>query len=212
MLGSLEKQTYLPDEVIVALSESSQKSAADMEARYSNYSFPVRIIAFDERQFPGQNRNRGARAAKYDIVVFCDADDEYHPQKMEITQDVFLKYGPKMFLHNYKINDPKFDVYDRTNIPLVLSEQLFANTFGQPPKRENSNFIFTDRPAEDRWVMGSHPTHGYAAVRRDVFDNISYCDLRIAEDLKFCLDILWEFKSAIYADVSLINYCYKKRQ
>lgn len=211
MLDSLVAQTYLPDEVVVAMSEISGGEARRLEASFSSYPFLVRVLDTAKKQFPGQNRNRGAAAAAHEILVFCDADDECHKQKIEITRHIFSQYNPKLFLHGFKRDKPVNESYDLSNIPLVFTEKLLGYTFGNPLKREGSNFIFTDRPAVDKWIEGSHPAHGYAAVRREVFERVKYADIPIAEDVKFCLDVLWKFRSAIYADVKLFNYHYYKR-
>lgn len=211
MLESLRNQTRLPLEVIVALSETSKEDGLRLDKKYSGYPFSVRFCVTAKKQFAGQNRNRGAAAATNGILVFCDSDDECHPQKIEITWDVFAKYDPKLFLHGFKRNRSGFDLYDKGKIPLITIRQLFDNTFGNPPQRDNSLFIFVDRPATVKWTEGAHPHHGYPAVRRDVFEKVRYCDLRVGEDTKFCLDVLWEFRSAVYADASLVNYHYRYR-
>jgi len=208
MLESLRCQTRPPGEVIVALSETSKKEGADLARKYLNYPFPVKFCTTEERQFAGQNRNRGAEIAEHGIFVFCDADDVCHPQKIEITKDVFSKYNPKLFLHGFKRDDCKFEKYDKNKIPFIFSRQLMVFTFGTPPKRDRSKFIFFDRPATEKWMEGAHPHHGYPAVRRDVFEKVKYGSLRVAEDTSFCLDVLWQFKSAVYADISLVNYIY----
>lgn len=210
MIDSLRRQTVLPKEVIVALSQVEPQDIAELEKYCVEYPFPVKLCGTLEKMFAGQNRNRGAALAAHEIFVFCDADDVCHPQKIEITEYVFSAYGPKLFLHGFTRNIPTVDFYDIKKIPLVFSDRLFANTFGNPPKRGNSKFIFTDRPAENRWIEGSHPHHGYASVARDVFDRIKYNDLRRGEDTEFCLDVLWKFKSAVFADFPLVNYDYYK--
>jgi len=211
-LDGLRSQTRLPDEVVVALSETTRDEGGYLEKKCSDYPFPVNFYVTAEKQFAGQNRNRGAAVAANEILVFCDSDDEYHPQKLEITEYVFREISPKLFLHGFKRNNSVFDLYDKRKLSLVLTQQLFGNTFGTPSKRNNSLFIFTDRPAVKRWVEGSHPHHGYPSISRDVFEKVKYRDLPVAEDTEFCLDVLWEFKSAVYADVNLLNYhyCYNK--
>lgn len=212
MMDSLRRQTCLPGEVIVALSETSEKDGSVLEKKYSKYPFSVKFCVIGGKQFAGQNRNRGARLAAHDVLVFCDADDECHPQKIEITKNVFLKYDPKLFLHGFKRDGCGFEKYGKDKIPFVFSRQLMDFTFGNPPKRDNSKFIFIDRPAEGKWIEGAHPHHGYATVRRDVFEEVEYNDLRIGEDTTFCLDVLWKFKSAVYADISLVNYRYAEKK
>lgn len=82
LLQQLEKQTIQPNEIIFALSECDDKKAEELRNTYKNCIF----LNTTEKQFAGANRNRGKQIAKGDIIMFLDADDVYHPQKIEVTK------------------------------------------------------------------------------------------------------------------------------
>jgi glycosyltransferase involved in cell wall biosynthesis len=68
-LRSLERQTCSLHEVIVV--DSGGDGTAHLIAR----QFPwVRLLAFDERKYPGDARNAGIRHATGEIIAFLDAD------------------------------------------------------------------------------------------------------------------------------------------
>src|SRR6266581_3037530 len=83
LLESLKHQTIPPDEVLVADSGSSDETPE--VARRAGA-----IVLEGERRGPGEGRNRGARAATGDVLVFVDADCILPPPLIE---SVFLALG-----------------------------------------------------------------------------------------------------------------------
>lgn len=74
LLESLRRQTVPPLEVIVADSGSTdgtQQVAGDA------------IVVAGERKGPGEGRNRGARTARGDVLLFADADCVLPPRLLE---------------------------------------------------------------------------------------------------------------------------------
>lgn len=80
-LESLNRQTYLPHEIVVADDGSSDDTMA-MLHRYLTM-MPIRIIATDGGHGPTRNFERAMRACHGDIVMCCDQDDVWHPYKIE---------------------------------------------------------------------------------------------------------------------------------
>ena len=95
-LDSIERQTYKPDEVIVACS-----SSMPTDIPIYNYSFPLRILTRPERRNAAENRNAAADDLTTDIVTFFDCDDEMHPQRIQILLDVFHERRPDICLHSF---------------------------------------------------------------------------------------------------------------
>ncbi|NBS41768.1 glycosyltransferase family 2 protein, partial [bacterium] len=67
LLESIKKQTLQPKEVIVADANSTDRTR-EIAAAYG-----ARVV---EGGMPGPGRNRGAEAAKTDLILFLDADVE----------------------------------------------------------------------------------------------------------------------------------------
>ncbi len=206
-LSSLNQSTLLPNEVIVALSETDKKEGLKLTRKFqASCKFPITFATTLKKQYAGQNRNRGARIARYDILVFFDADDLCHPQKLEITKYIFDKYQPKLFLHQYSSGVCPWQKYNPKKLRLVFSKQIYNLTFGRPPKRQQAIYIYTDRKPTQKKPYVLLPAHGHATVAKSVFKKIKYSNLPRAQDVVFCLDVLWQFKSCIYADANLICY------
>jgi glycosyltransferase involved in cell wall biosynthesis len=77
-IDSAVNQTHPPREVIVVDDGSTDGSASVAEA----YGDPVRVIR-QENQRQAAARNRGIEEARGDFVAFLDADDLWHPEKLE---------------------------------------------------------------------------------------------------------------------------------
>ena len=80
LLASLQKQTQNSFEVVVADSGSDDQTA-DVAARYG-----ARLVQ-GPRSGPGEGRNRGAREAKGDVVVFLDSDCVADPRLIEGVEE-----------------------------------------------------------------------------------------------------------------------------
>jgi glycosyltransferase involved in cell wall biosynthesis len=72
-------QTLAPDEVIVI----DDGSTDDTATRMANFRSPVRCIR-KENGGVSSARNRGVAEATGDLIGFLDADDVWHPRKLEI--------------------------------------------------------------------------------------------------------------------------------
>jgi glycosyltransferase involved in cell wall biosynthesis len=91
-IESILAQTYRPLEVIVVDNGSTDRSA-DIAGSFGP---PVRVIRQEDRGPPG-GRNRGIRAARHPLIAFLDADDLFHPEKLE-RQVARLEARPELEL------------------------------------------------------------------------------------------------------------------
>ena len=79
-LASLTLQTRQPDRVIVIDDGSSD----DCAQRVRDFAAPFQLTLLQQaNQGPASARNRGIFAAEQTFIAFLDADDQWHPQKLE---------------------------------------------------------------------------------------------------------------------------------
>jgi glycosyltransferase involved in cell wall biosynthesis len=88
VLGSIERQTVSPDEVIV-VDDGSTDSTADVLACWES-RLPLKVVHQENRGVSAA-RNTGIQAARSDIVAFIDSDDEYVPTAIETLKGLFEK-------------------------------------------------------------------------------------------------------------------------
>lgn len=87
-LASIANQTVLPREVVLVedASPDDGKTLDALRQLTDEYGdvFEIKIIALKENAGAGSARNRGWEAATQPYIAFLDADDTWHPRKLEI--------------------------------------------------------------------------------------------------------------------------------
>src|SRR5437588_6877362 len=106
-LESVLAQTYANIEIIVV----DDGSKDDTREQLASYADRIRYI-YQENQSVAAARNTGIRAAAGDLVAFLDADDVWHPQKVELQM---------------------FYLADHPEVGLVAVERLAAGDATWPP-------------------------------------------------------------------------------
>lgn len=85
-LASLNKQTRLPDEVVIVDDGSSDDLEKKIAPLFSTLSYPVRFIRLPTNQGAPAARNEGARQTTGEYLLFLDADIELHPTMLEVYE------------------------------------------------------------------------------------------------------------------------------
>jgi glycosyltransferase involved in cell wall biosynthesis len=200
-MESIRHQTYQPCETIVALSESSVVDACQLHKKLKPLLTPLCnliILATEEKQLAGENRNRGSDVANGQYVVFMDSDDEYHPQKLELSLDLLEHYRADVVVHGFvrKIDripgflSAHFDHKESmTAKQLVFSSELIRRTFGDSPKRDKEKELGTDG---DTNVDAGFPIHqGAITVKKNILQHVRFTSKPTGEDGTFLRDILF---------------------
>lgn len=92
-LESLAGQTWLPAEVIVVSDGNPAHILAHIEEIIQNIPhLVIRLLHSPENLGPGEARNRGWEKATQDFVGFLDADDAWHPRKVEYQVGWMLRH------------------------------------------------------------------------------------------------------------------------
>ena len=151
-LDSIYAQTYRPIEVIV-VDDGSTDDSADVAARYGERPTLVR----QENGGPGAARNAGFRRAQGTFIACLDADDHWHPHRVEAGVAPLLR-------------DPEVDgcFVQGINFWDDDSRAQEALVAGQPVTQPH------------RWY-----TFGSLLFRRELIDSVGLIrpDLAMAEDI-----------------------------
>ena len=151
------------------------------------------------------NRNRGWAKAKGDWVVFCDADDFFHPLKLQITEKVINEYpDAQCVLHNYLYGCSNFTPFDAENYEITTNDTIKQGTF---PNGwiDSSKLCFFG--GDTNVCFGKNAAQGIVTVRRDM--NIRYTEHERfvgREDGYFCRSVCWFIGGLIYIDLPLMIY------
>jgi glycosyltransferase involved in cell wall biosynthesis len=154
---SVLAQTYGNIEVIVVDDGSND----DTREQLAPYTDRIRYI-YQENQSVAAARNTGIRAAAGDLIAFLDADDVWHPQKLELQMD-------------YLAGHPA--------VGLVAVERLAAGAASWPPPNGLAHPRARPITVEDLILRPLFAPSG-VLVRKQCFDSVGFFDssLRNAED------------------------------
>jgi glycosyltransferase involved in cell wall biosynthesis len=172
LLESIEKQTVLPDKVVVSSSSTSELKCDKI------YSFPLEVIITENKQNASKNRNVAAsKLLDMDYITFIDADDIMHPQRIEFLLKGFQTYDSDIILHNY------FDSKKETIESFLKNfEELNIRTH---TLIQGWTGCITHINGYDERLDKIH--HGQVTVKRTIFEAVWFPEEREFETKEDCI-------------------------
>jgi glycosyltransferase involved in cell wall biosynthesis len=104
-LRSLAEQTMLPSELVVGADPSTDGTLAVLRQFASEAPFPVRIIERPERLGYAGNLQATIREATAEVVLPCDQDDIWKPEKIEHMLEAFSPATAAVFCNSALISE-----------------------------------------------------------------------------------------------------------
>jgi glycosyltransferase involved in cell wall biosynthesis len=89
-LRSVEHQTTKPNEVLIVDDASSDNTVSIIEQYAQTSSLNIRVIKQSVNGGPSVARNAAWNEATSEFIAFLDADDQWHPQKLELQLGAML--------------------------------------------------------------------------------------------------------------------------
>ena len=89
-LRSVEHQTTKPHEVLIVDDASSDNTVSIIEQFARTSLLNIRVIKQSVNGGPSVARNTAWNVATSEFIAFLDADDQWHPQKLELQLGVML--------------------------------------------------------------------------------------------------------------------------
>lgn len=127
-LHTVLKQTYQDFEIVIVNDGSSDNSVVEVEKIQDSR---IRII-HQQNRGASAARNKGIEEAKYNLIAFLDADDEWKPEYLETQYNLSLKYPEcSVFVTNYEFKDPNGLITKTkiSNLPYDTVDGLLTNYF-----------------------------------------------------------------------------------
>jgi glycosyltransferase involved in cell wall biosynthesis len=184
-LESISNQTQLPSEVILVddFSNDNQTLTLLKELRRASTKLNIRIIESKKNEGPGSARNIAWNSATQPYVAFLDADDSWHPQKLEF-QYSWMHRRPEVAISSH-------------------SSTIFS---GQIAEKIDDNFLAIRINKFGLLIKNSIPTRS-VMLRRDLpyrfVEGKTY-----AEDYLLWLSLVLDNYPAYHSNLSLA-YSYK---
>lgn len=180
-IESVLAQTYSTFELIVVDDKSTDESVEIVES-YARTDCRVRLIRLQKNAgAPAAPRNTGVVAARGDWVAFLDADDLWHPRKLELQMQALNAHGAVMCSTQMKdFRDEDQIVFERPSSPppverITLKQQLLKY-------RTPTSSIVARREFMRRHPFNEDPSY---KARED-----TDCFIRVHEDMPFSIKIV----------------------
>lgn len=171
-VDSVAAQTLRPAEVILVDDGSEDGTLERLQALAAEHPGWIKVLAQGRNSGAADARNAGWAAATQPYIAFLDADDAWHPRKIELQHD-FMARNPGVALcaHRHAILDTP-DVPDRpvgpvaaepvSRLSLLLSNDFFAPTMMMLKRGLPQRFLSGRRHVDDHllWlqiVCAGHP-------------------------------------------------------
>lgn len=214
-LQSLLSQTVPPFEIVVVDDGSKDRTREALQP----FADQVTLI-FQENSGVSATRNRAVAETTGDWIVFCDADDVWHPDKLRIVSAVIeASPGNDLVFHDFwtvvddRMVEPQATHSPNTTFPIFREEQVTLRDI--LPEHRVVETGAREFPAVQtyaghafRWMMlGSFLMPSTVAIRRSTFVSVGGFDpqFRYAEDTEFFLR-LSKATSYLWIDCSLTGY------
>jgi len=104
-LCSLAGQTLLPSELVVSDDGSSDATVAIVQDFARSAPFPVIVVDKRERLGFSDNFLNAAESCRHELIAFCDQDDVWLPNKLEVSAGRITSDGSLLAMHPLTVTD-----------------------------------------------------------------------------------------------------------
>lgn len=136
-VASVYGQTSRPREVLLIDDASTDTTPEILHALASRFGDWLKVIRLPVNSGPSTARNTGWNLATQPYIAFLDADDSWHPHKIEL-QYAWMASRPDVALtgHRYVVHDerhrPALDTGNLQCRKISLAQLLVSNRFSTP--------------------------------------------------------------------------------
>lgn len=102
-IESILNQTYTNLELLITDDCSSDNNTADLLNMYAQKDSRVKVVFQKENLGPGSARNNAIERAQGQYIAFCDSDDRWMPNKLELQIAAMRKGGYALCCSSYII-------------------------------------------------------------------------------------------------------------
>ena len=180
-LGSVLRQTMLPNEIIIIDDFSNDGSLNYLQGlkKLIPYQVGFLLVSLEKNQGPSNARNIGWDKSNSDYVAFLDADDSWHPQKLEL-QTLFMALNPQFevtgnLIYVLDVGSP----WPAINLPHLVSREFNFKDFLWRNRLATST-LMVKRSLEIRFPEGGRFMEDHRFLLQVALQNFRLCRIEIA--------------------------------
>lgn len=150
---------------------------------------------FQARIRPGLARNASYNFIKSDYIIFHDADDEPHPNKLLINKYFFEEISVDQIHHLFQpidLNFLEYDDFSKINYIKVDNNKIFDFT--------KKGLVLLNQYSK------MPVSHGLISIKKNKLLEISWCDLKTGEDRDFVTKSINNNNKIIIIEAFLSKY------
>ncbi len=195
-IESILSQTVLPDEIVVVDDCSTDKTAQIVNGILSKSNIKNKVIVHQTNKGVNQSFMDGINSSSSSYIMFCDQDDYWKKDKIEITQKALsLSNDIVMAVCNASITDENLKVTGKT---------LFDYIRLKLPFKDGLFCILPPEEMQNKLIKRNYATGMCMAFRRDVLT-----DLQVPEGMIYDYWIAWQlsnYGSSVFINKELVLY------
>lgn len=217
LIDCLEASFAKPDEVLFSISEFRESNTLnDYGDRIKNLGIKIDFIRNKERKNAAENRNLLAKKSESEVLVFQDADDMFHPQRIEILKHFFLNFDVNHIAHSYSFTKER-------SLKQIIINKIKLESVNYLLLNKIYDSVFSDKFISHLMVGGygsfnkkedlipQFPIcNGAIAIKKEVFEEINWkTDKKtflIAEDQDFNYEVFYNFNKSMLIFEELYYY------
>lgn len=182
-LGSLEKQTYKDFEVVICDDCSTDDSFDHLATYFSHSNLKSVLIKNDKNVGPGESRNRAIDASTGNYLMFCDCDDWYEENALEIMVNELTSNGAD----------------------LVMADNYYCDSSGKKQKRNSTSELIGCKSKEKQLAL-ARMSLCRLIVKRELFTGIRIPNIYNGEDGAVVPLLIAKSNKSIFITNALYNY------
>lgn len=184
-LFALEKQTVKDFEIIIVDDCSTDDSYDKLLQYKKNTNLKMEILKLNTNSGPGVARNKGIEKARGEYIIFCDSDDWYEKNTIEILLTK-IKEKSEIILYDYN--------------KIIKKKKLKANSLK----------TFDLRYTKDEIIANANQSLWSMCIKRSLFNKIKIPSFYNGEDVVILPILLSKAKKISFIKESLYNYYFRE--
>ena len=188
-LQALEEQSFRDFEVIIVDDCSTDETTYCIEKYLENSNLILRYLRNERNMGPSITRKKGIDVSTSKYIAFCDSDDWYEPNYLELMVQKASVNDADMVFCGYQTVSVKNGKVKKNShlLPKIPSQLSIENVL--------------QLPIDSLWVT---------MVKRSIIEGISFPNLRNGEDMAILPVMITKSESFGVVNQCLYNYLYRE--